>query len=386
MIKQKRKNGICVVNFPVTKKGVKPIYQLLEILKKIRKNIYLIRGNLSENFYEKSFCSIPNVKVTHDIKKSLFGRMKSYLKTQIMISLAIHKFKNNVDIYLFFIGGEGLLLPHLIAKIYQKQTIFLLASFPSKESDFNKDPFSIIQKIFSKVNFLISNKILVYSPRIIQERNLNFFRNKIDFFCQSYITESEIKFVKISEKDDTIGFLGEITPAKGIHNLFFVFKKLQYRNNFTLHMGGKGDHYFIKKLMKYADDNGFRDRIIYHGWINRNDIPNFFSKVKYFVLPTISEGIPNVSLEAMGCGCCVISTPVGGIPDVIKDSFNGFIIKDNSTKSIYNGILKAKSSDLSKISSNAYNTIKEQYSFDNVVKKFPLFLKKDLNEPLSTIK
>ncbi|GAH97742.1 unnamed protein product, partial [marine sediment metagenome] len=30
-----------------------------------------------------------------------------------------------------------------------------------------------------------------YSPRIIQERNLNFFRNKIDFFCQSYITESE---------------------------------------------------------------------------------------------------------------------------------------------------------------------------------------------------
>lgn len=120
MIKQERKNGICVVNFPVTKKGVKPVYQLLEVLKKSRKNIYLISGNLSENFYEKSFCSIPYVKITHEIQKSLFGRLKSFLKTQIMISLAIHKFKNNVDIYLFFIGGEGLLLPHIIAKIYRR--------------------------------------------------------------------------------------------------------------------------------------------------------------------------------------------------------------------------------------------------------------------------
>lgn len=373
------KNGICIICLPnpAINTGAKPTYQLLKVLKEVRKNVSFIGGIKDKNNYINSFRSIPYFKIAHNPQKSPFGRIISFLKNQIMISLAIRKSKNIVDIYLFFIGGEVLLLPHIIAKIYRKRTFFLLAGFPSKGSAFKKDPFFILEEILSKANFLISNKILVYSPRIIQERKLNFFRNKIDIFCKSYISDSEINFVKISEKDDTIGFLGDISSAKGVQNLIIAFKMLQYKDNFTLHLGGIGDSDYIKKLLKYANDNGFGDKLIYYGWINREDIPNFFSKIKYFVLPSISEGIPNVILEAMGSGCCVISTPVGGIRDVIIDNFNGLIINNNSPKSIYEGILRANSSDLKKISINAFNTIKEKYSFDNAVKNIYLILKKD---------
>ncbi len=381
MNNKKRKNGICVISFPypVIKSAAKPIYQLLEVLKKAGKQISFIGGNLDENFYENTFCSIQHFKLSHKPKKSLLGRIKSFLKTQIMISWAIIKSKNDFHTCIFFIGGEGLLLPHIITKIYRKETIFLLAGFPSKGSAFKRDPLFFIEEILSKLNFLISNKILAYTPRIIQERKLFYFENKIDFFCQSYISDSEINFVKISEKEETIGFLGEISSAKGVQNLIIAFKMLQNKSDFTLHIGGVGDHNFMKKLMKYAVDQGFRDKVIFQGWINRNNIPKFLTKIKYFVLPSISEGIPNVILEAMACGCCVISTPVGGIPDVIIDNNNGFIIDDNSPKSIYYGILRAKSSDLNQISFNAYNTIKEQYSFDNVVKIFNSILKKRLS-------
>ncbi len=377
----KVKNGICIICLPnpAINTGAKPTYQLLKVLKKVRKNVSFIGGIIDKNNYINSFRNIPYFKIAHYPQKSPFGRIISFLKIQIMISLAIRKSKNIVDIYLFFIGGEVLLLPHIIAKIYRKRTFFLLAGFPSKGSAFKKDPFFILEEILSKANFLISNKILVYSPRIIQERKLNFFRNKIDIFCKSYISDSEINFVDISEKDDTIGFLGDISSAKGVQNLIIAFKMLQYKVNFTLHLGGIGDSDYIKKLLKYANNNGFRDKLIYYGWINREDIPNFFSKIKYFVLPSISEGIPNVILEAMGSGCCVISTPVGGIRDVIIDNFNGLIINNNSPKSIYEGILRANSSDLKKISINAFNTIKEKYSFDNAVKNICLILKKDQN-------
>lgn len=67
----------------------------------------------------------------------------------------------------------------------------------------------------------------------------------------------------------------------------------------------------------------FNDRIKYLG--ERNDIPQLMSQCLGMCLPSIWEGLPVTLLEALSVGCIPICSPVGGIPDVVKDGENGYL-------------------------------------------------------------
>jgi len=113
------------------------------------------------------------------------------------------------------------------------------------------------------------------------------------------------------------------------------------------------------------------------GWISYADIQNFLNEFKLLVLPSYTEGLPNIMLEAMASGTPVLATQVGVIPDIIKDNENGFLLRSNGPKHITERIVELlnKPELLEKVSINAYNYARAKFSYEKTLQIWRKILK-----------
>ena len=82
-------------------------------------------------------------------------------------------------------------------------------------------------------------------------------------------------------------------------------------------------------------------------------------------------------LEAMACGTPVLATPVGAIPDVIKDEETGFIMKDNSPECIARNVIRALNhSNLEQVAQNARALVEKEFTFEKAVERYREILSK----------
>lgn len=95
-----------------------------------------------------------------------------------------------------------------------------------------------------------------------------------------------------------------------------------------------------------------------------------YSSCKVWFLSSISEGLPNPILEAMACGCAVVSTACGGPEDIIKGGENGFLVDVGNTQAMaYKIMLLYRNEQLrKKICANAMKTVQE-YSWPKAAEK-----------------
>jgi len=99
-------------------------------------------------------------------------------------------------------------------------------------------------------------------------------------------------------------------------------------------------------LEKLSIDLGIEENIIFPGIISNEDFPKFMALANVFVLPSIvdrtgdTEGLGLVLLEAMACGTPVIGTNVGGIPYIIKNGVNGYLVEQKNPEQLAKGITR----------------------------------------------
>jgi glycosyltransferase involved in cell wall biosynthesis len=139
------------------------------------------------------------------------------------------------------------------------------------------------------------------------------------------------KEFSIKESDIVVGFVGRIVPAKGLEYLIDALSYLKEDpNNIKLLIIGEGS--ILARLHEQAKEKKVYDSIIFTG--RRRDIPDILSCIDIFVMPSIAEGLPNSLLEAMAMGKPIVATEVGGIPEVIKNGFNGLLVSPRDHRAL----------------------------------------------------
>ncbi len=120
-------------------------------------------------------------------------------------------------------------------------------------------------------------------------------------------------------------FLGQICQAKGIFDLVETLSehKIEFAGKLILDVGG-GMHE-EERLKCYVSTHNLGDIIRLHGWVSGNDKIRLLNLADVFILPSYVEGVPISIIEAEAYGMPILSTPVGGIPEVVKDGENGFL-------------------------------------------------------------
>jgi len=128
-------------------------------------------------------------------------------------------------------------------------------------------------------------------------------------------------------------FVGNLAPIKGLDALWQAMPNLP---DAALLMVGAGP--MRKGLEARARAAGFADRLIWAGSQPHERVPLFMSASDALVLPSLSEGEPNVVLEALGCGRPVVASRVGGVPEMISPGRNGYLCQPGDARTLGDAI------------------------------------------------
>jgi glycosyltransferase involved in cell wall biosynthesis len=163
----------------------------------------------------------------------------------------------------------------------------------------------------------------------IPEHKVVVLHNPVDF-PQNLPTKNQDEQFKLL-------FLGKINQRKGIYDLLqaIALIKAELSHKIKLIIAGSGE---IDETLHLAQQLGIRDQIDFYGWVNREQRNQLLAQADLFLLPSYNEGLPMALLEAMSWALPVITTPVGGIGEVIIHSETGWLVEPGDNQQIKTAI------------------------------------------------
>lgn len=182
-----------------------------------------------------------------------------------------------------------------------------------------------------------------------------------------------------TRQDFLLTSVGRLSDGKGHKYLIKAVKYLVEKGvgSIKLLLVGKGE--VEDELKQITRIHGLEKNVFFLGY--RNDIPNILNCSDIYVHPSIWDSLPRSLLEAMAVGLPVIATNVSGIPEVVHDEFNGFLVEPRTDVDIAERILKIKNDEQLKnrIAQNAKKFVLKNCTMDNMVNKFLSQIKVNMN-------
>lgn len=352
--------------------GESTLRNFLEQLIPLSKEIYAITMDFLYKFPEE--VHVIKIKATEKRDWVPLSALR-FLLVQLKICFHLYKMSRVIDIVIFY-GASTYTLPMLWCKLAGKKTISCATGVVLKSSVKEIGWFSFyILKALEVINLHLTDRIAVESPAGIEPMGLNKFRKKISIACALYIETDTFKLDKgVRDRGDLVGYIGRLAEGKGIENFIGAMPMiLKERDDLRFLIGGDG--LLFDKIKEGLARDNLIEKVRMAGWIPHDVLPRYLNELKLLILPSYGEGLPAIVQEAMACGTVVLATPVGCVPDLIKDGETGFVMEDNSQQCITRNVIRALNHPkLDEISQNARNLIEQEYTYAAGVEKCKLAL------------
>ena len=337
--------------------------------------VFVVTGNLPVSFpYDNVRVINVPARTVSGQKESLFSGAFRVLTAQFTISAALLrlalKSKANIGSVIVF-DPLTLLLPTLIARLLGRKVLSVLRGYAEEAWEARRDAFRRPLAWAKRINLALSHKIIIYHQGFVKEWNLERYRNKI--LVASYLFVDSDKFrpiTPLAERATDIGYIGRLGREKGVLNLARAMPGLfEIRNDIKALIVGDGE--LRHEVEQYLREKNLENKVQFAGWVSNDDIPDYLNQLRLLVLPSYTEGLPVIVQEAMACGTPVLATPVGAIPDLIKDGETGFIMEDNSPDCIARNIIRALNSpNADKIARDARALAEKEFTYRAAVERY----------------
>jgi glycosyltransferase involved in cell wall biosynthesis len=125
------------------------------------------------------------------------------------------------------------------------------------------------------------------------------------------------------------GAVGRLVPVKDHATLLAAFQQVAHQHP-ECRLEFLGDGVLRQDLEQKAVQLGIASRVVFHG--ERAETRDFYENIDVFVMSSLSEGLPMTLLEAMAAGRPIVSTNVGGIPEMVEGSQSGWLCPPSQPK------------------------------------------------------
>ncbi len=133
--------------------------------------------------------------------------------------------------------------------------------------------------------------------------------------------------VPLADACDVV-YAGVLIPRKGVHILLDAFARLapQHPRSRLWIVGRAENRDYAARLEQQARKLGIAERVTFVGGVTQAELARYMGRARVLAVPSISEGLGRVVVEAMMVGTPVVGSDVGGIPDMIKHGVNGLLV------------------------------------------------------------
>ena len=231
------------------------------------------------------------------------------------------------------------------------------------------------KNIISKPILKNANGVIVLTEDMKREiqkicnRDVFVIPNGIDLGRFENLSREELCSKLKINGEKIIVFVGTLRPVKGVRYIIEAMKIITNKNkNNRLFIVGDGeDRGYLENLVKKLD---LQECVNFVGKVPNEKVPEYMAASDVFVLPSLSESFGIVNLEAMASGLPIVATNVRGLPEIIEDGENGFLVEPKNANEIAEKVLLLLEDDelRERISRNNKEKVKE-YSWKSAVEK-----------------
>lgn len=250
----------------------------------------------------------PDILHTHTAKAGTVGRVAAMLAGRHAPPIVVHTFHGHV--LRGYFGPLRSRVFRLLERWLASHTTMLIAVSPQVRDDL------VALGVAPPERFVVIRLGIELGERVTGE--------------QDGRVESR-RYLGIEQGRFAVGWIGRMTAVKRTDDVLVAFKRLREEGvDAVLCMVGDGPD--RPHLEKRAHELGIVRDTLFLGY--QEDVAPFYAAFDALVLPSSNEGTPVSAIEALAAGRPVVATRVGGVPDVVVEAEDGFLVEPGATGDI----------------------------------------------------